>query len=52
MIVYLNANFLIYFIEMNPVWGPKVTAYITRCLPTATNWPSAILRGWSVKSVR
>jgi predicted nucleic acid-binding protein len=32
VIVYLNANFLIYFIEMNPVWGPKVTAYVTRLL--------------------
>ena len=29
MIVYLNANFVIYFIEMNPVWGPKVTAHLT-----------------------
>ena len=27
--VYLNANFVIYFIEMNPVWGPKVTAHLT-----------------------
>ena len=26
--VYLNANFVIYFIEMNPVWGPKVTAHL------------------------
>jgi predicted nucleic acid-binding protein len=30
--VYLNANFVIYFIEMNPVWGPKVTAHLTALL--------------------
>ena len=30
--VYLNANFAIYFIEMNPVWGPKVTAHLTALL--------------------
>lgn len=32
MIVYLNANFVIYFIEKNPVWGPKVSAYIASLL--------------------
>ncbi len=32
MIVYLNANFVIYFIELNPVWGPKVTAHLTALL--------------------
>ena len=32
MMVYLNANFVIYFIEMNPVWGPKVTAHLTAWL--------------------
>lgn len=32
MIVYLNANFVIYFIEMNPVWGPKVSAYLASLL--------------------
>jgi predicted nucleic acid-binding protein len=30
--VYLDANFVIYFIEMNPVWGPKVTAHVTALL--------------------
>ena len=32
MMVYLNANFVIYFIEMNPVWGPKVAAHLTALL--------------------
>lgn len=32
MTVYLNANFVIYFLEMNPVWGPKVTAHLTALL--------------------
>jgi len=32
VIVYLNANFVIYFIEMNPVWGPKVTGHLTALL--------------------
>jgi predicted nucleic acid-binding protein len=29
MIVYLDANIVIYFVEMNPVWGPKVQARLT-----------------------
>ena len=28
MIVYLNANFVIYFVESHPVWGAKVAAHI------------------------
>jgi len=32
VIVYLNAHFVIYFIEMNPVWGLKVTTYVTDLL--------------------
>ena len=32
MIIYLNANFVIYFIEMIPVWAPKVTAHLTALL--------------------
>ena len=30
--VYLDANFVIYFIENHPVWGPKVTAHLTALL--------------------
>lgn len=30
--VYLNANFVIYFVEMNPVWGPRMTAHLTALL--------------------
>lgn len=32
MMVYLNANFVIYFIEQNPLWGPKVRALIATLL--------------------
>lgn len=32
MIVYLDANFVIYFVERNPVWGPKVVAHLTALL--------------------
>lgn len=28
MIVYLDANCVIYFVEQNPVWGPKITARV------------------------
>jgi uncharacterized protein len=30
--VYLDSNFVIYFIENHPVWGPKVTAHLTALL--------------------
>ena len=30
--VYLDANFVIYFIENNPVWGPKVSARLAELL--------------------
>lgn len=29
MIVYLDANVVIYYVEQNPIWGPKVTARIS-----------------------
>lgn len=32
MTVYLDANFVIYFIESNPIWGPKINAYLTALL--------------------
>lgn len=32
MIIYLNANFVIYFIELNPVWGAKVSARVASSL--------------------
>jgi len=28
MIVYLDANCVIYFVESNPVWGPRITARV------------------------
>ena len=48
MIVCLDANIVIYLVEQNPLWEPKVSARIATILPLGTKLPYVTRPVWNV----